>query len=222
MSESGHRLRRVPQQSRSRDRVEKILDAAAAQVVSVGVESLGTRTIAEAAGVPVASLYQYFADKDDILLALVERDLDEMDALVRTNVETLGDLTLAAIVRTTMQVFADAYRERPAFVAVWMRGRSNPAVREYGRQHNRRVAAQLFDMGRAAGLFGDDLTLEVAEVAVEIGDRLFEWAFEEDHDGKQALVEQGIRAVTAYLELYAHPSGHGGAERATTAAAAEA
>ncbi len=219
MSESMRRLRRVPQQSRSRDRVEKILDAAAAQVVANGVDSLGTRTIAEAAGVPVASLYQYFADKDDILLALVERDLDAMDALVRTDVRQLGDVSIAAIVRTTMQVFADAYRERPAFVAVWMRGRSNPAIREYTRQHNRRVAARLYEMGREAGLFREDLTPEIAEVAVEIGDRLFEWAFAADHNGLPALVEEGIRAVTAYLELYAAPGAR--KERVAQVAAAE-
>ena len=86
LSERTQRLRRVPQQSRSRDRVERILDTAATHVVTEGVETLGTRTIAEAAGVPVASLYQYFADKDDILLALVERDLESLDTLVRKNV----------------------------------------------------------------------------------------------------------------------------------------
>ena len=32
----------------------------------------------------------------------------------------LSDLSIGAIVRTTMQVFADAYRERPAFVAIWI------------------------------------------------------------------------------------------------------
>ena len=203
LSERTQRLRRVPQQSRSRDRVERILDTAAAHVVTEGVETLGTRTIAEAAGVPVASLYQYFADKDDILLALVERDLESLDTLVRKNVEALSDLSLASIVRTTMQVFADAYRERPAFVAIWMRGRSNPTIREYAGQYNRRMAAQLHGMARKAGLFHDDVSVEVAEVAVEIGDRLFEWAFEADHNGLPSLLEEGIRAVTAYLELYA-------------------
>ena len=76
------RKRRVPQQSRSRDRVARLLDAASTLVVSGGVDALGTRAIATAAEVPVASLYQYFADKDDILLALVERDIEEMDARV--------------------------------------------------------------------------------------------------------------------------------------------
>ena len=72
----------MPQQVRSRDRVERILEVTGELVVAGGVESVTTRAIAAAAGIPVASLYQYFADKESILLALVERDLAEMDAQV--------------------------------------------------------------------------------------------------------------------------------------------
>ena len=93
--------RRVPQQSRSRDRVARLLDAASSLVVEEGVEDLGTRGIAAAAGVPVASLYQYFADKDDILLALVERDIEEMDERVASAVGGLDPVTVPAIVRCT-------------------------------------------------------------------------------------------------------------------------
>jgi len=63
--------RRVPQQVRSRGRVERVLEVTGDLVVAGGVETVNTRVIAAAAGIPVASLYQYFADKDEILLALV-------------------------------------------------------------------------------------------------------------------------------------------------------
>ena len=68
--------RRVPTQERSRRRVERILDAAATLVVRDGVDALTTREIAVRPEVPVASLYQYFADKEDVLLALADRDMD--------------------------------------------------------------------------------------------------------------------------------------------------
>src|SRR6476661_3716365 len=88
------RRRRVPQQSRSRERVERILDTAARLVVDDGVDRLSTRGIAESAQVPVASLYQYFADKDDILLALVERDVEAMDARVQADLAALPRYTM--------------------------------------------------------------------------------------------------------------------------------
>jgi AcrR family transcriptional regulator len=193
--------RRVPQQSRSRDRVARILDAASARVVADGVDTLGTRGIAEAAGVPVASLYQYFADKDDILLALVERDVEEMDRRVAAALTTLDPATLPAVVGATMDAFVSVYRERPAFVVIWLRGRGNQAVRDFGREHNRRVAAQLHAFADGLGLLVPGTPPRVAEVAVEIGDRLFQLAFEHDLDGDPALLREARAAVTAYLQL---------------------
>ena len=70
--------RRVPQQVRSRGRVERILEVAGEIVVGPGVEAVTTRAVAAGAGLPVASLYQYFADKEAVLLALVERDVADL------------------------------------------------------------------------------------------------------------------------------------------------
>jgi AcrR family transcriptional regulator len=200
-------LRRVPQQSRSRDRVERILDTAAQEVVLHGVDALGTRAIADAAGVPVASLYQYFADKDDILLALVERDLSEMTELVAASLARLEQVSVASLVQTTMDAFAAAYRLRPAFVVVWLRGRANPGVRERRREHNRRIAASLYDEATAWGLFDETAEPFHAEIAVEVGDRLFERAFEHDLEGDQRVLAEACTMVTAYLERYASPRG---------------
>lgn len=197
------RLRRVPQQSRSRARVERILDAAAEHVVTSGVDNLSTRAIAEGAGVPVASLYQYFADKDDILLALVERDIEAMDEEVHRALNRLTRFSIAAIVETTMTAFVAAYRERPAFVMIWLRGRTNPTIKRYCRDHNRRLGDELFKIADDLGLFGTQADPCYAELAVETGDRLFQVAFENDLEGDPMVLEEAVKVVTAYLELYA-------------------
>jgi AcrR family transcriptional regulator len=194
--------RRVPQQSRSRDRVARLLDAASTLVVTEGVDDLGTRAIADAAAVPVASLYQYFADKEDILLALVERDVETMDERVVAALGTLEPVTVPGIVDATMSAFVSVYRERPAFVVIWLRGRGNQAVREFGREHNRRVAARLHAFADALGLLAPGTPVRVAEVAVEIGDRLFQLAFESDLTGDPDLLREASAAVTAYLQLH--------------------
>lgn len=204
------RLRRVPQQSRSRGRVEKILDTAAEQVLANGVEALGTRSIAEAAGVPVASLYQYFADKDDILLALVERDLTAMNELVRSSVGALTRLTVAGLVAASMDAFIESYRRRPAFIMIWLRGRTNTAIKEYCLEHNRRIAISLFDRAKALGLLTEDADVCHTEIAIEVGDRLFEKAFESDMEGDPLILAEARKLVTAYLELYASPAGLSG------------
>lgn len=205
--------RRVPQQLRSIERVERILDAAADLVVAEGIEAVTTRAAAERAGVPVASLYQYFADRDEILLALVERDVAEMDAQVAADLAELATLSVATLVETTMRAFVKVYHRRPAFVVIWLRGRTNPAISGFCRAHNRRIAAELFEFARAAGLLGADATNTHAELAVEVGDRVFQLAFETRLRGDDAIVDEGVALVRGYLEGHASPAGLEGVPR---------
>jgi len=199
--------RRVPTQLRSRKRVERILDASSRIVVERGVDALTTRAVSDLAEVPVASIYQYFADKDAILLALVERDTEEMDEQVRADLGRLELLSLQTIVETTMRAYVAVYHRRPSFVEIWLRGRTNAAVRDYGRRHNERTAAEVLEFASAAGLTRPDTPMAAAVLAVEIGDRVFQLAFEKDLRGDEFLIEEGIALVTAYLRGYATKAG---------------
>jgi hypothetical protein len=51
----------------------------------------------------------------------------------------------------------------------------------------------------------------MALLAVEVGDRVFQLAFEHDPDGDPVLIEEGITMVTAYLERYTDPARSGAA-----------
>ena len=202
--------RRVPTQERSRRRVEELLDAAARLVVSDGVEAVSTREIARAADVPVASLYQYFADKDALLLALAGRDMAEMDEQVLADLAEVKVLTVASLVRTTMKAFVTVYHRRRAFVEIYLRGRTNSAVNAFGREHNKRIAETLRAFAIETGIAADDLPPKVTLLAVEIGDRVFQLAFEHTPTGEPDLIEEGILLVTSYVERYATPAGRNG------------
>ena len=71
-------LRRQPQQQRSQERVEKILDAAAEIFDEVGFEAATTHAIASRADTAVGSLYQFFPDKVAIFNALELRHVDRV------------------------------------------------------------------------------------------------------------------------------------------------
>jgi AcrR family transcriptional regulator len=199
--------RRVPQQSRSIERVERILDAAAQLVVAEGVDALTTRDVASLAEVPVATLYQYFADKDEILLALVERDVAEMDAQVAADLAGLDVLSIGALVETTMQAFVKVYLRRPAFVVIWLRGRTNTAISDFCRAHNKRIARDLHRFARDAGLVRPGTRRLHAELAVEVGDRVFQLAFESRLRGDRVIIAEGVELVRSYLERHATPAG---------------
>lgn len=74
-------LRRQPKQSRSQHRVDAILDAAERIFSEVGFKAATTNAIARRADTNIASLYQYFPNKEAILAAVVARYRAEYDAL---------------------------------------------------------------------------------------------------------------------------------------------
>ena len=54
-----------------------------------------------------------------------------------------------------------------------------------------------------AGLLRPDTPLLDVELAVEVGDRVFEMAFADDLRGEEALVARGVEVVAGYLERFA-------------------
>ena len=109
----GRRLepRKLPKQARSGATVEAILEAAAQIFERHGYAAGTTNRIAERAGVSIGSLYQYFPNKDAILVALVHQHLAESTAalgphLGRLNRGARFDDILPAIVHAMVAMHA--------------------------------------------------------------------------------------------------------------------
>lgn len=68
--------RKSPSQERSRQTVQRILDAAARVFHEQGYTGATTNDIADEAGVSIGSLYQYFPNKDALLVALTRRHIE--------------------------------------------------------------------------------------------------------------------------------------------------
>lgn len=70
--------RKRPRQRRSTETVERILAAAARIFDERGYAGTTTNHVADEAGVSIGSLYQYFPNKDALLVALAERHVDDV------------------------------------------------------------------------------------------------------------------------------------------------
>src|SRR5271154_4777544 len=82
--------RKLPRQQRSEATVESILEAAAQVFERHGYAAGTTNRIAERAGVSIGTLYQYFPNKDAILIALARRHLAEGTAALQPYLEAMG------------------------------------------------------------------------------------------------------------------------------------
>lgn len=67
--------RKTPSQERARTTVDAILEAGAYILVKDGWEKFTTNNVAERAGVNIASLYQYFPNKESIVVELQRRHI---------------------------------------------------------------------------------------------------------------------------------------------------
>ncbi|MET3121234.1 AcrR family transcriptional regulator [Oxalobacteraceae bacterium GrIS 2.11] len=74
--------RRSPNQARARDKLELIYEASIRILNKQGLEGLTTNRIAEVAGISIGTLYQYFSNKQEILVALGQREIDATVAKV--------------------------------------------------------------------------------------------------------------------------------------------
>lgn len=99
--------RKRPQQRRSQDTVEVILEGAVRLIEREGSEGLTTRKVAHEAGVSIGTLYQYFPNIDAICVALINRlVVDDVEAVMPV-LATAADRPLAewvdALVRSMVR-----------------------------------------------------------------------------------------------------------------------
>jgi AcrR family transcriptional regulator len=76
-------MRKEPRQARARATVEAILEAAARILDRQGWARFTTNAVADAAGVGIGSLYQYFPNKLALVEAILRRHFDDVLAALR-------------------------------------------------------------------------------------------------------------------------------------------
>jgi AcrR family transcriptional regulator len=137
--------RKAPQQQRSRETVDVILAATARVLVKEGFDHASTNRIAEAAGVSIGSLYQYFPSKESLVAALIERHIDEMSEALTEEMARVADLPLPAALRRMVSIMLQAHAVEPELHRVL-----NEQVPRVGRLHRLYdVQARMRQLGRA-------------------------------------------------------------------------
>src|SRR5262250_749285 len=84
--------RKRPRQARSRATVDSILEATARVLVKRSFDGLTTNLVAEAAGISIGSLYQYFPNKAALVGALIEKHVDDLTSLALSELTRVPQL----------------------------------------------------------------------------------------------------------------------------------
>jgi AcrR family transcriptional regulator len=202
--------RRTPVQRRSRERFQRILRAAEQLVVSRGVEALSTREVAQLADIPVATLYQYFADRDAIISALIERHVTSIDARIASALGSLQTYSVRSVVETTVDAYRAAYRDRQSYVVLWFQGRLSADIAAYIRERDDLLADEFHRFATTTRLLRADVDPLVPRLCFEIADRFLEVAYRHDLGGDDRVVKEGVEMMVSHLERYATPGGLAG------------
>lgn len=105
--------RKSPRQARAMATQDAIVEAAAHIIAKGGLAAFNTNAVAERAGVSIGSLYQYFPNKDALMVALIERSQRQQLARVKAAVDMAGDADLDSIVRMLVRAAQQHHRDDP-------------------------------------------------------------------------------------------------------------
>lgn len=181
------------------NRVNGILDAAAACVDEVGVQNLTTAIVAEKAGASIGSLYRYFPDRHGLVQALRDRAVLRYRAAVMEKLSLQVPSTWQAAVSLGIDALVDMFRHEPGFSVVRfidVNRRDADSVR-FSASYFATMFAYMLSSN--FGLPAGETLVFRLEVAVEMGLALIERAFLHSSQGDPALIAETHRAVLLYL-----------------------
>jgi len=172
---------RPPQQTRSQETLDRILDAAERVLEEKSFTEATLAEIMERAGVTVGAFYRRFPDKDALLHLLDERFFHEMQQRADELLDpehwrgaSVSDI-LTEFARTAVEVYA---AKRGVARSVFLRARVDPIIQATGRQvnaHNiQRLRTLLLDPMRRA-----EVTHPDPERAIALGFMMFFGALRE-------------------------------------------
>lgn len=207
MTERPHpeQTRRLPQQARSRERFNRILNAAAELFAEIGYESATTDAIAARANTSVGGLYRFFPDKLAVFHALVERYLNQLRELFATlHTDKTTQLPLDTYIGQVIDAFDQFVTANPAYRAVFVQSRLvSTELLAMDTAFNKEIAQQLsaFFAARNPSLDQSQRDL-LATVSVEVVSALEILSLTRDSNFQHQVLTETKKLLFFYLRQY--------------------
>lgn len=198
-------LRRQPKQQRGKERIEKILDAAAAVFDEIGYEAATTHLIAAKAQTAIGSIYQFFPDKAAIFNAMELRHIDRVKGMwTKINTPAIVQLPLRQMIHALVSAVAELFEQpvsRVVFVQFYLGREVFQSIDESMTQEAIDFVAKLLKQ-RNPTLKEEQCSL-LAEVCVHSGNAVILAALRSpDREHRQRLNQQIEDLMVSYLAPY--------------------
>lgn len=127
-------VRKTPTQTRAKNTVARILSATAELIAEIGLDSITTNKIAKHADINIASIYQYYSDKDAIINALIRQFQNNLVDRLNSLLEGMENLPLEPATRQIVTVAVQELRQThdtaPSLISNLGSNRTLSAMRE--------------------------------------------------------------------------------------------
>ncbi len=204
-SSNSDQMRRKPQQARSIERVNHILNIADEVFAQMGFEGATTIEIAARAKMSVGSLYRFFPDKVAILKALAVRYLEQLQyAIAQLHTPEAVHLPLSVYVERANDTFNQFFIEHPGFRSVFVHSHGASAeVLAMQAEVDRQIARQLaaFYALRVPSLKPEESEL-IALVTVSMVGKLHVLSLSRDEAFRERVMAEVKKLTLVYLQLY--------------------
>lgn len=216
-------VRRLPKQKRSRENVERILNATDAVIADRGIDGLTMAAVAERAGVSTATAYRYFTDRDELAAEFLDGQMEKTNLAVAEALFALEVVSVRSIVETAMFAHLRHHQAHPETAKAWFHSPRAPVVHEHVKRQDAQMGEWLRDVTQATGMIVEDAPNDEG-LLIELGDRTFEWIFNRElsDSDQEELVGRFVDMITSYLERFATPAGLSGIGNAEFVAALNA
>jgi AcrR family transcriptional regulator len=188
--------------------VEQILKASSELLAEGGVDALTTSSLAEHTGIPVATIYRYFDNRNAIIAAYVDHELESIEESATAALLALDRVTFRSMAEAIALAHLRHHQAHPEGVPVWFGGRLNAAVVGRVRALVERLAVSLLLLVEGSGMTVGVPDF-VAELVVRLADRMFEFVFlvERTAEEQEEIVLTFIDMVATYVERFATSAG---------------
>lgn len=194
-------MRKSPQQARSRQMVERLIDAARDVLITDGYEQFTTNRVAARAGVSPGSLYQYFPDKQTLLDEVIDRYWERLSTAVESSLSERFDSFDAGNARAIFDALLSALEGDRELLRVIVEELPKSRMQQQLAVTQRRIqelAATLMILHGDAADHSVALTKAwVAVVAIE--NLATSWVLEESSLSRDQLLDETVELIVVYL-----------------------